>query len=102
MAHLQRRRKRSQSGKDPNVSADSSEEPQPYLQQKAELEAEENRRLELEAVEMRYKVNGEDSIQEMPGEDARNEIDTIVRPGMPSLGERQELRGEECSKELEA
>lgn len=100
MIHL-RRQKRSQSGKDPNVSADSSEETQPYLQQKAGLEAEENRRLELEAVEVRYEVNGEDNMQEMPGEDARNEIDTM-RHGMPSLGERQELRGEECPKELEA
>lgn len=81
-----------------------SEETQPYLQQKAELEAEEKRRLELEAVEVRYEMDGANDSKEMPapGSDVRNEIDTITRPPMPSLRERQELRGEDCSKELEA
>lgn len=81
-----------------------SEETQPYLQQKAELEAEEKRRLELEAVEVRYEMDGETSRKAMPapGNDVRNEIDTVTRPPMPSLRERQELRGEEFSRELEA
>ena len=92
---------RSHSG---NGLADPSEEAQPYLQQKAELEAEEKRRLELEAVEVRYEMDGGNDRNNLlaPGEGVRNEIDTIARPPMPSLRERQELRGEECSKELEA
>lgn len=98
--YLRRRRKRSQSDKGKNVS----EETQPYLQQKAELEAEEKRRLELEAVEVRYEMDGGDDRKEVPApeSDGRNEIDTITRPPMPSLRERQELRGEDCSRELEA
>ena len=97
--YLRRHRKRSQSGKGKNVS----EETQPYLQQKAELEAEEKRRVELEAVEVRYEMDGGDDRKEMPapGSDVRTEIDTITRPPMPSLRERQELRGEEFSRELE-
>ena len=97
--YLRRRRKRSESGKDTHGSEAGT---QPYLQQKAELEAEEKRRLELEAVEVRYEMDGGDHINEMPGSQVRNEIDTVVRPQMPSLEETQELRGEECSKELEA
>ena len=97
--YLRRRRKRSGSGKDTHGS---EEETQPYLQQKAELEAEEKRRLELEAVEVRYEMDGGDHVNEMHGSHVRNEIDTVVRPQMPSLKETQELRGEECSKELDA
>ena len=80
-----------------------SEETQPYLQQKAELEAEEKRRIELEAVEVRYEMDGGDDRKEMPapGSDVRTEIDTTTRPSMPSLRETQELRGEEFSRELE-
>ena len=96
--HLRRRRKRDLSGK----GADGSEEEtQPYLQRKAELEAEEKRRLELEAVDVRYEMDGQNNMNEMPA-DVRNEIDTIARPQISSLKERQELRGEECSRELEA
>ena len=60
--YLRRRRKRSESGKDTHGS---EEETQPYLQQKAELEAEEKRRLELEAVEVRYEMDGRDYRNEM-------------------------------------
>ena len=84
------------------IHTGSEEETQPYLQQKAELEAEEKRRLELKAVEVRYEMDGRDDVNEMPGNYARNEIDTVVRPQMSSLKERQELRGEECSQELDA
>ena len=97
--YMRRRRKRNHSGKDTNGS---EEETQPYLQQKAEFEAEEKRRLELEAVEVRYEMDGGDHVNEIPGSHVRNEIDTVVRPQMPSLKETQELRGEECSKELAA
>lgn len=96
-----RRRKQSQSH---SGLADLSEENQPYLQQKAELEVKENRRLELEAVEVRYEIDGGDDIKEMSawGNEVRNEIDTLARSQMPSLVERHELKGEDCSKELEA
>ena len=99
LLYLRRRRKRSESGKDTHGP---EEETQPYLQQKAELEAEEKRRLELEAVEVRYEMDGRDNVNEMPGNDVEHEIDTVVRPQMSSLNERQELRGEECSRELDA
>ena len=85
-----------------NVSDASSEATQPYLQRKAELEANDRRLLGLEAGQMRYERNGENDIQEMSGIDARFEIDTVARPGMPSLRETHELRGEEFSEELEA
>ena len=99
--YLRRRRKRSESGKDTHGS---EEETRPYLQQKAELEAEEKRRLELEAVEVRYEMDGRDHRNEMPaqGNEVGNEIDTIERPALSSLREQHELRGEEHSKELEA
>ena len=99
--YLRRRRKRSNSGEDTHGS---EEETQPYLQQKAELDAEEKRRLELETVEVRYELDGRDCRNEMPaqGSEVGNEIDTIERPVMSSLKERHELKGEECSKELEA
>lgn len=95
-----RKRKRSQSGRRTN----ETEENQPYLQQKGELEAEEKRRLELEAVEVRYEMDGGDNSKEMPapGSNSRNEIDTMTRPPVPSLRERQELKGEDCSNEPDA
>ena len=67
------------------------EDNQPYLQQKAELEAEEKRKHELEAEERRYELDGESRIHEMLDVDSR---------GLSSHT-RQELRGEEFSRELE-
>ena len=101
LSYLRRRRKRSESGKDTHGS---EEETQPYLQRKAELEAEETRRLELEAVEVRYELDDRDHRNEMPaqGSEVGNEIDTVERPALSSLRERHELKGEEHSKELEA
>lgn len=69
-----------------------SEDRQPYLQQKAELEAEEKRKHELEAEERRYELDGESRIHEI-SENSH---------GLPSLRARQELRGEDHSKELDA
>ena len=66
------------------------EETQPYLQQKAELEAEENRKHELEARERRYEVGNEGERYELPVEEEGSMIQI-----------RQELRGEEHSTELE-
>ena len=66
------------------------EDTQPYLQQKAELEAEEKRKHELEARERRYEMGIEGERYELPVE----EHDLMIRT-------RQELRGEEHSKELE-
>ena len=78
-----------------------SEDTQPYLQQKAELEAEETRKNELHAEEQRSEL-AEDTIQEMQDRDHSHEILTKASPAMPSLQTTQELRGEEFSKELEA
>ena len=66
------------------------EDPRPYLQQKAELEAEEKRKDELEARERRYEIGNEGERYELPVEEG----DLMIRS-------RQELRGEEHSRELE-
>lgn len=64
------------------------EDAQAYIQQKAELEVEDNREFELEAGEKRFEIV-EGERYELSG----NEED------MMSM--RQELRGDEHSKELE-
>ena len=64
---------------------------QPYLQQKSELEAEENRKHELEARERRYEMGIEGERHELP---VKEEGNSMIRT-------RQELRGEEHSKELD-
>ena len=66
------------------------ENTQPYLQQKAELEAEENRKHELEAQERTYEMGSEGERYELP----TGKQDAMIRA-------RQELRGEEHSKELD-
>lgn len=68
---------------------ESQEDGQPYLQQKAELEAEENRKHELDALETPHEIGNEGERYELPA----NEEDVIRM--------RQELRGEEHCKELE-
>lgn len=65
------------------------EDSQPYLQQKAELEAEEKRKYELEARERRLEMGTEVERYELPVEEGR------------MIQTRQELRGEEHSTELE-
>lgn len=67
---------------------------QPYVDQKAELEDEERRKHELEATEIRYEMEGEDKIFEMPG-------DGNAITGIAPSNNRQELRGAEHSRELE-
>ena len=66
----------------------SQEDFQPYLQQKAELEAKEIKIVELEALERPYEIGYEGQRYELPVNE-----DGIMRM-------RQELRGEEHSKEL--
>ena len=66
------------------------EDHQPYLQQKAELEAEEKRKHELEARERRYEMGVEGERYELPVEGQ----DMMIQS-------RQELRGEEHSTELD-
>lgn len=66
------------------------EDIQPYLEQKSELEAEEKRKHELEAGERRYEMGIEGERHELPVEEENLMIRT-----------RQELRGEENSKELD-
>lgn len=74
------------SGKKPHVEEDSA---QLYLQRKAELD-DEQRRHEMEVVEIRCEMDGENEIHEMPAE-ARGR----------HFG-RQELRGKEHSVEMES
>lgn len=68
----------------------SSDNTQPYLEQKAELDAEEVRKHELEAQQRLFEMAGEDSIREMPTGQERRRISAL-----------QELGGTEHSKELE-
>ena len=73
----------------PDQAEGEAEVGQLYLQQKTELD-DEQRRHEMEAIELRYEMDGADEIPELPGErDIR-------------CYDRQELRGEEFSKELDA
>lgn len=72
----------------------SPEDAQPYLQQKSELDAEEARKHELHAEELRYEL-AEDTIHEMQDEDHghhNQEIPTEARPAMLSLRATHELR----------
>lgn len=61
-----------------------------YFQQKAELD-DEQRRHEMEAVEVRYEMEGESEIQEI----------VVEGRGRERHFDRQEMRGEEHSKELD-
>lgn len=79
----------------------STEDTQPYLQQKPELDAEEATKHELQAEEQRYEL-AEDTIHEMQDGDQNHEILTERRAAMASLTATHELKGEEHSKELEA
>lgn len=69
-----------------------SDEGQPYLQQKGELEAEEKRKYELQAEERRYELADDSQTREMAATDSPHEMSTQ---------RTQELRGEEHSRELD-
>ena len=86
------RRKRSLAAfaNDPAMTSDS----QLYVDRKAELEAEERRKHELEAGGIMHEVEGEDRVFEMPGEGN-------MRIGLASSNRVHELRGAEFLRELE-
>ncbi len=65
-----------------------------YVDQKAELEDEERRKQELDGQGVRYEVEGEDRIFEMPGNGS-------TRMESAWYSQTQELRGAEHAKELE-
>ena len=65
-----------------------SDDAQPYLQRKVELD-DEQRRHEMEAIDLRYELEGEDFVHELSEEE---------RPG---VRDKQELRGEEHARELD-
>lgn len=92
LVYRRRKNKKTLKEGDPTLQdlGSPQEDPQPYLQQKAELEAEEKRKHELEAREKRFEMGNEGERYELPVE----EEDLMIRT-------RQELRGEEHSKELE-
>lgn len=72
----------------------SEGENQPYLQQKAELEAEERRKYELEARQKIHELDGGTEIREIPAGTHEHRL-AVMRS-------RQELRGGEHSQELDA
>ncbi|KAM0799753.1 hypothetical protein BDR22DRAFT_854063 [Usnea florida] len=81
----------SEDGSPQNHGSPHHEDTEPYLQQKAELEAEETRKHELEARERRFEMGSDGERYELPA----GERDSMKRT-------MQELRGEEHSTELEA
>ena len=72
------------------------DEDKPYLQPKAELEAEESRRNELEGKDTEYELEQEER-HEMYGDDNKAEMTGSAREYamLPSLMGRHELKGEE-------
>ena len=67
MIYLHRRGKWRQKRNRTHSNSDRLEDNRPYLQQKAELEAEEKLELESEASELNYELIGANDVQEMPG-----------------------------------
>ena len=76
--------------------------PTPFLQPKAELDAEKTRGNELEAQDLNYELGSRERY-EIEGDEGRAEMTgaNMENGQLPSLMERHELRGEEHSKELE-
>ena len=83
--HRKREKEAVSSNQDDSKDKDDRGDTQLYFQQKVELD-DEQRRHEMVATELRHEMEGGDRIYELPAEDRRN---------------RQELRGEEHTKELE-
>ena len=71
---FQRRRQGRQKVSSERGSLNAGDESQPYLQQKAELEAQEKHQLELEARERRHELDGELNIVEAPNQVSSHEI----------------------------
>ena len=86
---------------EPDPREDVPEAGQPYLQSKAELDAEETTKMELEAKQRneqgqgkRYETAGDGFRAEMTRSNEESGV-------LPSLMQRHELRGEEHSRELD-
>lgn len=86
-----RKSKSAESSKAKQNGASPEANHQPFLQQKAELEAENNVTHELEAKERRHELFEGKGNPEITGKSCR---------GLPLHQSRQELRGEEHAKEL--
>ncbi|KAI4196781.1 MAG: hypothetical protein LQ350_006351 [Teloschistes chrysophthalmus] len=71
------RKRRSSASLEPKTK---EEDGQPYLQRKAELEAEEKRKQELEALEIRYEADGDHGIHELPSHETN-----ATRPQLQEL-----------------
>jgi len=79
-----------------------SDSVQPYLQQKAELDSEERRRIELDPQELRYELDAANERYEIGGSDGSHELPTgSRRQGLLSLEQTRESRGEEHPKKLD-
>ncbi len=72
--YLWRKRRRAQSTKSNKNTSDSLDDTQPYLQQKAELDSEERRQLELDAQELRYEMDGAVEMYELEGSGDSHEV----------------------------
>ena len=87
------RKKRSQAA--PTNHPETISNTQLYVDQKAELEADERRRHELESGRIMHEMDGEDTVFEMPD-------DSNSRMQLASSHRTHELRGPDHSQELEA
>lgn len=101
MAQWRNRRRHKHTAQTEGDLAESSEDAQPYLQQKAELEAEERRQLELDAQDLQFEMEGTQARHEIGGTDNQNELSAESVQGNGSGGLLHELRGEEHLKELD-
>lgn len=93
LAYRKKRHSRSTAARDEDKTSSprpSTDNTQPYLQKKPELEAEARAKYELETYQRTYELPGEDAIHEMPNGKERRIISRL-----------QELRGAEHSVELE-
>ena len=97
---LRYRERRRAIARDQESKIENRKRSEPYLQQKAELEAEQKRH-ELEAKQRAYETTWQQA--EMEAEQIRREMEAEdVRHEMPALYPKHELEGEGHFKDLEA
>ncbi|KAI4123942.1 MAG: hypothetical protein LQ338_005053 [Usnochroma carphineum] len=82
-----------QSNQEAAAASSPEDDDQPYLQRKAELEAEEQAKFELDAEQRQHELEGDNEIREMAA---------TANGGAAMSHQRYELNGEERCKELEA
>ena len=87
---IPRRRYQTQRQADVDNNTALPKDAQPYLQQKSEMGAEERGTYEIQAQEVRYEMQGEDTIHEIG-----------LAGDLPGLSRCQELQGPDPSKKLE-